>query len=163
MKLFNYFWLVFFLVAACYLLYPVPGFPNSPAGSLISTEPGDTESIYRRAFYTNLTRAEIIDYYKFQWRRPFVRLILPPEDAATVIRDQTRSSWLEELVHPGKNSLYVNGFYPTKPTEQFNYEEQLWNGKITVRLVPSKLPTRLTVLALVALSSFILVKEYVKI
>lgn len=146
-----------------YLLIPTPGFPPPPPGSLVSEEPADTESVYRKAYFTNLSRAEIIDYYKGKWRRPFIRLIIPPEDSQSVIRDQTRSSWLEEFVHPGKDSLYVNGFYPTKPTEQINIDGIHYQAKITARYIPSHPATRLTALALATLAIYFLAKEYVKI
>lgn len=149
--------------AALYLIWPVPGFPQPPSGSFVSNEPADTESIYRKAYYTNLSRAEIIEYYKGQWQWPFIRLIIPPEEAQTVVRDQTRSSWLEEFVHPGKDSLYVNGFYPTKPTEQINIDGIHYQAKITARYIPSHPVTRFTVLALAAVSTYLLIKEYVKI
>ena len=129
-----------------YLLSPVPGFPSPPPESLVSREPADTESIYRQAFYTNLSREEIINYYKTQFGLPFIRLIIPPEDTQTVIRDQARSSWLEELIHPLKDSLYVNGFYPTKPTEQINIDGVHYQAKIIIRYIPSHPKTRLTVL-----------------
>lgn len=154
-------WVLVF-AAAVYLFSPVPGFPPPPPDSLVSQEPADTETIYRRAYYTHLTRAEIMTYYTNYWRRPFIKLIVPPEDAQTAIRDQTRSSWLEELVHPLKDSLYVNGFYPTKPTEQFNFDSVHWEGKIILHYFPSSLATRFTVLLLAAVFGYWLSKEYVK-
>lgn len=153
--------IVFFIIASFYLLSPIPAFPSPPPGSLISTEPGDSESVYRRAFYTQLSRTEIIAYYKGIYTSPFITLNHPPEDAQTAIRDQTKSSWLEQLVHPGKDSLYINGFYPTKPTEQFNFNGVHWQGKITVRLFPSHPVTRLTVLLMAGVSFYLLTKKYV--
>jgi hypothetical protein len=163
MTTFKLLGLLLFFSAGVYLVWPTPGFPNFPSDSLVSNEPADTESIYRQAFYTNLTRAEIIDFYQDQWQPPFASFIVPPEDAGTVIRDQTRSSWLEELSHPFKDSLYINGFYPTKPTEQINLQGRHWEGKITLRYVPSTITTRLTVLLLTALATYFITKEYAKI
>ena len=154
---------VLLLFTIYYLLFPVPGFPPPPPNSLVSTEPADTESIYRKAYYTDLSREQIINYYKTQWRWPFIRLIIPPEDAQTVIRDQTRSSWLEKFVHPIKDSLYVNGFYPNKHTEQINIDGVHYQAKITARYIPSHPITRLTVLALASVSGYLLIKEYAKI
>ena len=154
---------VLLLFTIYYLLFPVPGFPPPPPDSLVSTEPADTESIYRKAYYTDLSREQIINYYKTQWRWPFIRLIIPPEDAQTVIRDQTRSSWLEKFVHPIKDSLYVNGFYPNKPTEQINIDGVHYQAKITARYIPSHPITRLTVMALASVSGYLLIKEYAKI
>lgn len=145
---------------ALYLVWPVPGLPKPPPDSFISTEPADTESIFRTAFYTNLPRAEVITYYKTQWRQPFIRLNHPPEFAFEYIRDQTRSSWLEELVHPWKDSIYINGFYPTTPQEQFNYNGDHYIGKITLRYLPSSPITRLTVLALASICLLSLSRYY---
>lgn len=147
--------------ATLYLVWPTSGFPPPPPDSFISTEPADTESIYRKAFYTNLSRAEIINYYKSQWKRPFIKLNHPPEFSFEFIRDQTRSSWLEEPVHPWKDSIYINGFYPSTPQEQFNYNGRHYIGKITLHYFPSSPITRLTILALSAICVYWLAREYV--
>ncbi len=156
--------LVFIVVLAfigIYLILPSPTFPNPPPGSLISVEPADTESTYRQAFYTNLSRAEIIQYYKQAFRTPLqLRLNHPPEDAATFIRDQTRSSFLEELVHPGKEVLFINGFVPKEVADTIVRDNKVYQSKITVRYVPSSVPTRLTVLLMLTISLYLLFREY---
>ncbi|OGC91954.1 hypothetical protein A3D85_02465 [Candidatus Amesbacteria bacterium RIFCSPHIGHO2_02_FULL_47_9] len=148
------------IFAALYLVWPTPGFPPPPPDSFISNEPADTESIYRTAFYSNLSRAEVINYYKSQWHWPFIRLNHPPEFSFEFIRDQTRSSWLEELIHPWKDSLYINGFYPTTPQEQFNFNGHHYISKITLHYFPSSPITRLTILALTTISIYWLAREY---
>lgn len=158
-KIFLIIAVVVLLVSVYYLLSPVPGFPPPPPGSLISAEPADTESIYRHAFYTNLSRSEIMAYYHSRFGKS-LRLNHPPEDAYSLVRDQTHSSWLEELVHPWKDSIYINGFYPTKPAEQINFGSVHYAAKITVRYIPSHPVTRLTVLGLVGVSLYFLAKEY---
>lgn len=148
-----------------YLLLPSPSFPPPPAGSLRSNEPGDMESIYRRAYFTNYSRGEILKYYQHVFRIPFFQILLnyPPEEAFTLVRDQTKSSWLQEIVHPWRESIFINGFYPTKPTEQININGVHYINKITVRYIPSHPVTRLTVLSLSALAIYWLYKEYVQI
>jgi hypothetical protein len=89
-----------------------------------------------------------------------LRLNHPPEDSLTLIRDQTKSSWMEELVHPLIDNLYINGFYPTKPTEQININGVHYQAKITVRYVPSSFTTQITVLLLIMVSGYLLFKEY---
>lgn len=146
-----------------YLVLPSPKFPDSPPGSLQSNEPADTESVYRRAYYTNLSRIEIMDYFdrSFRGQIPIqYRLNLPPEDSFTVIRDQTRSSFLELIVHPGRESLYVNAFVPSKPTEEINIDKVHYLNKVTVRYLPSHSISGLTVLAMSSLLVFWLAKEY---
>jgi hypothetical protein len=148
-----------------YLLIPSPSFPSPPQGALRSDEPGDMESIYRRAYFTDYSRSEILDYYRRAFYLPYFQILLnyPPEDAYSLIRDQTKSSWLQEIVHPWRESLYINGFYPTKPTEQINIDGVHYLNKITVRYVPSNPVTRLTVLGLALVAGYWLIKEYAKI
>lgn len=152
-----------FLVSTLYLLFPGPGFPPPPPSAVVSTEPADTESIYRQAYYSNLSRSEIIDYYKnvfrfspfFSLPLPQLRINHPPEEAYTLIRDQTRSSWLEELTHPWRESVYINGFYPTKPTEQITVSGIPYQNKITLHYLPSYPITRITVLLLTSICCYI--------
>lgn len=162
MKLVKRWALITLLVlASIYLALPSPSFPPPPSGSYISQEPADTESIYRQAFYTNLSRSEIMNYYKSHFRTPFqFDLNHPPEDATTLIRDQTRSSYLEELIHPWKEVLYVNGYVPTKPEDVIVRNGIVFSAKVTVHYVPSTLVARLTVLSMTALASYFLLKEY---
>jgi len=154
------------LLTLCYLLIPEPNFPPPPPGVLTSTEPADTESVYRKAYYTNYSRDQIINYYKQAFRLAYIpfqlRLNHPPETAQELIRDQTRSNYLEELVHPFRESLLINGFEPTKPTEQINISGVHYLNKITVRMIPSGVFSRLT--AMILTCSFIICfwKEYVK-
>ena len=132
--------LIIAIFIGIYLALPSPKFPGPPPNSIQSTEPADTESIYRRAYYTNLSRLEIMDYYDKAFRGPVqYRLNLPPEDAYSVIRDQTKSSFLELIVHPRRESLYVNAFVPTKPTEQINIKGVHYLNKVTVRYLSSTL------------------------
>jgi hypothetical protein len=126
------------------------------------------ESVYRRAYFTNYSRSEILQYYSqnFHLSLPIqfqYLLNYPPEDAFTLIRDQTKSSWLQEIVHPWRELLLLNGFYPTLPTEQININQVHYLNKITVRYVPSSITTRLTVLLLTAIGLYWLYKEYVQI
>ena len=100
-----------------------------------------------------------MDFYK----RNFVgvlsfRLNYPPEEAQSLIRDQTQSNFLEEIVHFGKQSLYINGFVPTKATEQINRNGVHYTTKVTVRYIPSGYVTRLTTLLLLSLVTLSLVK-----
>src|SRR5689334_19212994 len=110
-----YFFVILFGIGfMVYLFRPGPfaDFPAPPPGAVQSKEDADIESPLRRAYFTNYTREEVIAHYQNQFRmRPLtLTLNYPPEDAQTLIRDQTRSVYLEELVHPFRESLYVNGF-----------------------------------------------------
>jgi hypothetical protein len=133
------------ILGLVYLLWPTPKFPQPPSGALVSQEPADTESVYRKAFFTDLNREQVMAYYKLNLSSPgLIRLNLPPEDAQSLIRDQTRSNFLEELVMPGKETFFINGYYPDKPQDVIIRDGKKYAGKITIRQVPSHPLTRVT-------------------
>lgn len=154
-------WLCFCIFVSLYLIWPSVKFPNPPPESLQSFEPADTESPNRRAYFTNLNRTEVMAYYRQNFNIRALRLNHPPEEAPVLIRDQTRSSWLEELYLPLRDGFLINGFYPTKPTEQININNVHYDGKITVRYLPSHPVARLTVFSLAIISGYLLYREYV--
>ena len=119
-----------------YVLIPNPKFPNPPPGALQSKERGDSEDLaIRRAYFTNLTREEVMKHYQDEFKG--YRLNYHPEEAATMIRDQTRSTFLEEIVHPFRESFYVNGFEPKNAKDAIEIEGLPWRQKITVKYFPS--------------------------
>lgn len=132
-----------------YLGMPSPDFPPPPPDAIQSDEPGDTESPLRRAYFTNLSRSAVLAHYTNQlsisWFFPTYRLNYPPEDAQTLIRDQTRSTYLEEVVHPLRESVYINGFEPIEKKDTIDIGGRIWRQKIIVRYVPSNNLTRLVV------------------
>lgn len=138
---------LFFLL---YLLLPTPKFPDPLTNSLRSKEPADTESDLRRAYFTSMTRQEVINHYQVQMRKtsflripiPTYRLNYPPEEAKTIIRDQTRSTFLEEIVHPFRESVFISGFEPKEEKDAIFIDERHWRQKIIVRFVPSSLIVR---------------------
>lgn len=134
-------YIVFSLIFLFYLCLPNPTFPFPPSDALQSNEPGDTETTLRRAYFTNYTREEVIQHYLGQLKEsnfynlplPTYRLNYPPEEAQTIIRDQTRSTFLEEIVHPFRESVFVNGFEPKDPKDAVFIQGKIWRQKITVR------------------------------
>lgn len=127
-----------------YLSWANPQFPMPPEDSLQSFEPADSENILRRAYFTNKTREEVLNHYEKQFEVkilglsvPQFRLNYPPEEANVIIRDQTRSTFLEEIIHPLRESLFINGFEPKNDKDKILIENRLWRQKITVRYVPS--------------------------
>lgn len=145
-----------------YLFLPAPKFPNPPPGSVQSMEMADIETPFRRAYFTNLTREQVIAHYKNQFRYRIFTLELnyPPEDAQTLIRDQTRSYYLEELVHPFRESVYINGFIPTRPQDDIWYKGVHYEEKVTIKYVPSGLYLRIFMAFLTLALMFWMVKEY---
>jgi len=93
---------------------------------------------------------------------PTFRLNYPPEEAQTIIRDQTRSTFLQEIVHPMRESVYINGFEPADPKDAVIIKGRHFRQKIIVRFVPSSFPVRLISFFGVILSSVILFKSYAK-
>lgn len=147
-----------------YALLPAPKFPAPPPNAVQSLEQADTETPLRRAYFTNYTREQVIDHYKNQFRFRLLTLELnyPPEDAQTLIRDQTRSTYLEELTHPLRESLYINGFVPRVAKDDIWYKGVHYEEKITVKYVPSSVYIRVPVAAVSLLSLFFVVKQYFK-
>lgn len=137
---------VFFVFTfVLYLLLPTPPFPVQPPDSVQSLEDADTEAPLRRAYFTNFTREQVLEHYQRQLEKsiffgiqlPTYKLNYPPEDAQQLIRDQTRSVFLEEIAHPFRESLFVNGFQPKVAKDDIWYKGVHYERKITVRYVPA--------------------------
>ena len=90
---------------------------------------------------------------------PSYRLSYPPEEAYSIIRDQTRSVYLEEIVHPFRESFYVNGFVPKVEKDDIWYKGVHYDQKITVRYVPSDKNIRIVVFALSLTVLTLIVKQ----
>ena len=159
---------LFFLLLTIYVYPKSPEFPQPPSDFVQSGEPADVETDLRRGYYTNLSRQEVIAHYEKEFNKysPLykyysTRLNYPPEEAPALIRDQTKSTFLEELVHPLRESLYINGFEPkTEEYAQF-YKGIRYNQRVVVRYVPSTVYIRLLVVALTSIFGYMLVTEYV--
>lgn len=164
-KILLFTYLVFSLVLLSYVLLPNYNFPNPPPGSLQSKEPADTETLLRRAYFTDLTRQQVLDWYEAQFKNssfhnlpmPTYLLNYPPEDSATIIRDQTRSTFLQEIVHPFRETLFINGYEPAPGDEK---DRIVVNGiryrqKIIIKFVPTSTPIRFFVSLLVLASIYL--------
>lgn len=145
---------IFSFAALFYLALPGFNFPEPPPGSLQSQEPGDTETPLRRAYFTDYDRGQVMAWYKDQMSRSFMGIPLPtyllnypPEDAQTLIRDQTRTTFLEEIVHPMRESVYVNGFEPSDPKDAVIINGTHYRQKIIIKYVPSNLFIRIALFA----------------
>jgi hypothetical protein len=159
---------IFGVLFLFYLAIPNSDFPAPPLDSLQSHEPADSENPLRRAYFTNYSRAEVLVWYKGQFERPTVLgikipaylLNYPPENAQTIIRDQTRSTFLQEVVHPFRESVFINGFEPTNPKDAIFIENRVWRQKITVRYIPSLPVVRLGVFAGMIYLTAVLFKQW---
>lgn len=155
---------VFWVIFVIYLIPVSPGFPTPPADSVQSAEPADTETSFRRAYFTNLTRDEVVDHYRKQLiNTPFSfalqRLNYPPEDSQTIIRDQTRSTFLEELSYPMRESLYINGFEPKVAKDEIWYKGEHYRQKIIIKYVPNAISLRLLIAVGILGVSWVLIKD----
>lgn len=156
---------LFLLVVFVYLIFPSPKFPTPPSDSVQSLEKADTETSLRRSYFTNFTRKEILAHYQSEFSKslpipvPSYIVYYPPEDAQTLIRDQTRSVQLPEVIHPFRESLFVNMFEARSPKDAISYRGVAYNRKITVRYVPSSGFLRVSIALLSSLLFVYLVKE----
>ncbi|RJR24534.1 hypothetical protein C4578_02845 [Candidatus Microgenomates bacterium] len=141
-KVLLIFYLFLFAVGTFYLLLPAPkDFPALP-NSVKSTEPGDTVQITNvSAYYTDMPREEVVKfYYEYFSKSPFLNIPLPtyklnhpPERIREVLRETQQSTFVEEIVHPLRESVFVNGFEwdndPFTPPERRAKNILVVNGK----------------------------------
>ena len=151
MRTLNILFVLLTIVFVIYLLIPLSTLPPDLPNSVKSLEPADLEDPYRVGFYTDMTRDEVINYYRGKFAlsslgisMPFVRLNYPPEEAQDKIRDQTHSTFLEEIVHPFRDSLYINGYEPDPEKSPLFYDGLQWRQKIIIKYVDSSLIVRET-------------------
>ena len=136
------------------MLLPNSDFPEPLPDALQSDEPADVETPLRRGYFTDFSREEVIAHYKNQVGHsnflnlplPTLRLNYPPEEAQTLIRDQARATFLEELVHPLRESFFINGFEPKEAKDAIVVNDKKWRQKVIVKHVPSNNVARLIVL-----------------
>jgi hypothetical protein len=165
------------LLALVYLLLPSPAEPPPLPESTRSNLPGDTVEIpHLYAYFTNLSREEVMAFYQQNYSHsrlfnlPLPNLILnhPPEYCWVVIRDTEHSSYLEEIVHPFRESFYINGYEPAndpfvKPDQRrptLIYEDQEYKAKVLVLPVYSNPLVRI-VLFLTVIVVFVFLKREV--
>lgn len=132
-----------------------------------STLSGDTVEIPNvSGYFSNQFRDFVVPFYVKDYQRntyfpfPPLRLNHPPEYSWEVIKKHTETTYLEELVYPLRDSLYVNGYETFRPdgTSVFysvpRLEEagQEWPTKTTLRLYTSNLLVRLIVWAGILIS-----------
>jgi hypothetical protein len=145
-----------------YLSFPNLNFPDPLPGAYQSGEPADVETPLRRGYYTDMTRAEVISWYRnqFKWG---ILLNYPPENAQEVIRDQTKSTFLQEVVHPFRESIYINGFEPQTDEYKLVINGTTYRQKVIVRYVENPVWLRLAVGVATLGLIYVLYKEYKKV
>jgi len=168
-KLIIFFSVLIYFSGIYYLSRPTPPLPNLDQG-IRSDEPGDTwQHPDQAAYYTpRNNRQEILGELQKKFGSAALdvltyRLNYRPEETGQLVRDQLRSYYLEEIVHPLRESLFVNVWEPTKspfviPKDQASqrmyFLKIYYPVKVTLRPVYSSLWARLFVWSLIFPASY---------
>ena len=157
---------IVYSLGVVYLFPPAPQTPDL-VPSTRSSEEGDTiQNPDQKGFYTQVAREEALSQLQLKYsftifgvRIPSYRLNYRPEEAFGMVRDQLKSSYLEEIVYPMRNSLFVNGYEPLNAPIYANlqredvpklfFENTPYFAKVTVKPVNSSLLARLFVWTLI--------------
>lgn len=138
-----------------------------------STLAGDTFQIPNVAgYFSNNYREFVVPFYSSVYQAqahfpfPPLRLNHPPEYSWLTIKKHTDSTYLEELVYPFRDSLFVNGFEPFYSdgnpkfwgSSQFSVDGQNWFTKTTLRFYPSSLIVKILVWFGIVASIYLLFK-----
>lgn len=158
----KYIYIIVYFLGILYLLQPIPNLPVLDNATL-SDEPGDTwQNPDQRGYYTNQTRSQVLNQLQaksqiniFGLKIPNYRLNYRPEEARTLVRDQLKSNYMEEIIYPLRSSIYVNGwepknspFYADKPAKEIpdiSIHGVPFNAKITLKPNNSDLTARIFV------------------
>lgn len=154
---------IFSLLLLLYMLWPGPSkisdfdpLPNSAKSKL----DGDVWQVpnvvgYFSDNYRELTVPFYLSNYWSSTKLPFppLRLNHPPEFSWTAIKKHTDSTYLEELIYPLRNSLFINGMEPFNfdgspkfwGSSKFSADNGAWYTKATMRFYPSSVPVRFLV------------------
>lgn len=172
MKKFLLFFLVVInAVSLWYLLAPLPQIPDL-TNAAKSNLPGDTSQLKNvSGYFTNLSRTEVINFYKANLDVPFfIRLNHPPEKSKEIIVDTIQSYYLEEFIIPFKESIFINGYdwqndVFIKPEKRI-VNKIIYNGinyqsKITVKTFPTTVAQRLIGFFVTELAIFLIIYIFV--
>lgn len=168
-NLIIFFSVLIYLFGIYYLSRPTPPLPSLDQ-AVRSNEPGDTvQHPDQTAYYTNRdNRQEILDELQKKFNlgnldQLSYRLNYRPEEVGGLVRDQLRSYYLEEVIHPLRESLFINVWEPTKspfviPKDQASqrmyFLKIYYPVKVTLKPVYSPLWARLLIWSLIFPSSY---------
>src|SRR3989344_1358789 len=167
---------IFSLLLLIYMLWPGPGkisdfsaLPNSDKSKLAGDNIAQVSNV--AGYFSNNFREFVVPFYTDNYQDlghfpfPPLRLNHPPEYSWLTIKKHTDSTYLEELVYPLRDSLYINGFEPfyedSSPkfwgATKFEVEGHNWLTKVTIRYYPSNVFVRFLVWVGITLSTLNLV------
>lgn len=160
---FSIYFILFSFVLLIYMMWPGPSsisnFSPLPVSEK-STLSGDTWQVPNVAgYFSNNYRGFVVPFYSNAYQRlsnfifPPIEINYPPEFAFTAIKQYTDSTYLEELVYPLRDPLYVNGYEPFYQDGQpkfwgstrFAPTQKEWETKVTLRFYPSPFWVKLLV------------------
>jgi hypothetical protein len=159
--------LTIYLIGLVYLFLPAPVYPDLSL-STRSNEPGDTwQNPDQKAFFTDKTRQQVLSELQTSFSLlsiPSFRLNYRPEESTRFVREQINSYYLEEIVHPLRESLFVNGWEPqnapywqsVEPDKRpsIQIDGVYYNSKITLKPVYSSAWGRILVWSLIFPASY---------
>ncbi len=168
-----------YLLGVIYLALPSPAYPElSRSGR--SDEPGDTwQNPDQKGYYSNLSRSEVLADIESQFNIKFLGITLPtfrlnyrPEDASDLVRGQLQSYYLEEIIIPFRESIFVNGWEPKKSPQYALLPDKSksdlflhgvpYDAKITLRPANSPVWARLLVWTLLFPSIYLVYLSFKK-
>jgi len=181
MRFFRILAIIVFFLLNIYLILPAPkDFPALP-DSLKSIEPGDTVQIPGvSAYYTDVSRQQTVDFYfKYFSKSPFLGLPLityklnhPPERIREVLRETQQSTYVEELVHPFRESVFISGFEwnndpftppKSRPKNILLVDGRVYQFKVTLFYQESKIWYRLLIFWFSCFACWLIYKVYKEI
>ena len=166
------------VLGTLYLSLPAPKSFPPPLQGIKSIEPGDTTQIANvSAYYTDISRKDILDYYQGYFSHsPFFgiplityRLNHPPERIREVLRNTQQSTFVEEIIHPFRESVFINGFewnndpftpVKSRPKNILTVNGITYQFKVTVFYQESKIWQRLMIFYLTMTAIFFLDKYF---
>lgn len=169
-------YITFSILLLIYMIWPGPNkisdfkpLPNSTKSKL----EGDTIQIPNVAgYFSDNFREFVVPFYLKNYQKlsylpfPPLKLNRPPEYSWIAIKRHTDSTYIEELVYPLRDSLYVNGFEPFYSdgnpkfwgATKFEVDGQSWFTKTTLRFYPSNPFVRIVVWLGIVTSTYWLYK-----
>ena len=166
--------IIFSISLLIYMIWPGPSRIEQfqvLSNSDKSTLEGDTIQIPNvAAYFSDNFRNYVVPFYDRNYQKlsnlpfPPLRLNHPPEFAWLVIKKHTDSTYLEELVYPLRDSIYVNGLEPFYEDGQpkfwgatrFEIDGRSHFTKTTLRFYPSNIAVRILVWSGITISVFLL-------
>ncbi|NCP47400.1 hypothetical protein AUJ42_03370 [Candidatus Collierbacteria bacterium CG1_02_44_10] len=171
--------IIIFIIGVVYLVLPSPSLPDL-ASSTLSDEAGDTwQHPDQKGYYSNLTRSQVLSDLQSKFviklgniALPSYRLNYRVEEAYELVRDQLNSNYLEEIVYPFRESLFVNGWEPKNAPRfatlaksdvpKISLHGVVYDAKITLRPAYSPVWARLLIWSLVFPSGYLVYLSFLR-